>query len=362
MKFLLRSILSAACVVAAGSAALGGGAIALRPGVTVDSPRALVLSDVADLSGDAERCGQVEVIAGEVLGKGAGSRGWARVTVQDVRSALAHAGRPTGTLAFSGSECVVRVSSMTPAAAPARNEKAAPVREEEPECADLSGPDTVRARVTRAIVEALDVDAQDLRLVFDPRDAAWLGSLVGDRRIATRALSSNPASGQIAVEVSVLGEMPAAKARTVSVRASVRQHAVRLTRELARKEQVSADVLEEAEMWVTPGIARAASALSLDEAVGQLARSRLSAGQVLTREHLTTPSVVRRNELIDVWVYHGGLAVKAKAMAMKDGGIGDVIPARLDRQRAPFQVRIDGERRGTVVLDSGEPADGMVAR
>lgn len=335
------------CAVAQG---VRGADLALRPSIRLESPRAVTVGDVVEGDGVPGAIASAVVLSEEDVTAMArrGAKGVAVVRLQDVRSAISDAALPTAGLAFSGSSCVVRVDTLAPAPAAV----AARVGIGEPAPIDLSGPLTVRTRVVQALLAAVDVPETDFRVGFDARDEEFLNTPENNRSVVARPLNSPAAggtSGQVLVEARLIENGVQSAARTIPARVLVRQTVLKLTRELARRQPVPEDGIERLEQWVSPGAARGAADLTAEQAVGQLARSRLSEGTVLTQDLLVPPIVVRRNETLDVWIYKGGLAVKARATALKDGAVGDVIGARLDRQRAVFQVKIDGERRGVMV-------------
>ncbi|MFM9956706.1 MAG: flagellar basal body P-ring formation chaperone FlgA [Phycisphaerales bacterium] len=362
-----RLVRSAALILALAATTLAN-SITLRPAVTLDAARDLTISDVAHLSGDqAQTAANLTLISAEELTRRTGQSraSAAQITLTDLRAAMTRAGFPASRMAISGSSCEVRIGAAK-AVVPAPPRAATPRNNTVIASELLERPTDLRAAIARSLVDFLDMPAASLRLTFDPRDAQWIAQAAASRTVIARPLNTNPASGAIVVDVRLIeradaqapnGAQPQlggreADARTVSVKAEVLRPVLRLTCDLPRRSALGPNDFETTEQWVSPGTARASAALDPDRAVGQVARTTLAAGAILSPEVLIAPAAVRRNEYIDVWVYQGNVAVKARAMAIKEGAIGDTIPARLDRQRATFMVRLDGERRGVVVGSS----------
>lgn len=336
------------------------GTVTLLPAAFVDADRALTLADIADMSGqDALDAAEVRVLSAEDLRARMGLSGSARVSLADVRAALARSRQSVSRLAISGSACDVRVlASKDPVPAEAPR----PVRTVEagPKVASAliapTGPGGLHPAIARALVALFQVSPDQLRLTFDPRDDAFLSAAREGTSVLARPLNTSPFSGSVAVEIRLLEDGRETALKTIGVKAELLRTVARLTRTVGKRTPISESDIESIEQWVAPGAVDASGASGASDAgrmLGQLTRSRLEEGTVLTPELLVPPLAVKRNEYIEVWVYKGNLAVKARAMALKEGAVGDVIPARLDRQRAPFPVRLEGDHRAVAVGDEG---------
>lgn len=77
---------------------------------------------------------------------------------------------------------------------------------------------------------------------------------------------------------------------------------------------------------------------------GQVARTRIRAGEAIEPRDLEPRTLVRRNQVADVEVVSGSLTVRLRAKAMSDGAAGDVIECENvgSRQRFMAYVRPDG--------------------
>ena len=81
-----------------------------------------------------------------------------------------------------------------------------------------------------------------------------------------------------------------------------------------------------------------------DEVVGNLARSTIHAGQVITSRYLQPRKLVRRGKLVPVEMRAGTLLVKGHALAKMDGHAGDMITLLNPSSKREFMgvVRADG--------------------
>jgi flagella basal body P-ring formation protein FlgA len=67
-------------------------------------------------------------------------------------------------------------------------------------------------------------------------------------------------------------------------------------------------------------------------------------GTVITRRHVTPPTVVKRNQIVQVELASGGLYIQTQARAMQDGAAGDTIPlSNVDTKEMYYgTIRKDG--------------------
>lgn len=352
--FHFRGLITAAATLVAVVAARAG-TVTLLPAATLEAPRTVTLADIADLTGDdARRAAGAAVISEAELSKRLGRGGAVTLTIGDVRAALARAGTSTSRLALSGGSCDVRVlsASVKPQSPVRTSVQTAPEMQVVGTLLNDAGTPAIKRAAAESVVTFLDSQPQRVRVMFEPRDAAFLSSATGSQSVLARPLNDNPESGSVVVEVRVLEGGVQKSVTSLTVKAEVLATVLRASRDIPRKAVLAHADLEQTEHWVSPGVLRSASDLPAAQIVGQTARHRITAGSVLTRDLMSPAIAVKRNEFFDVWVYQGNLAVKARATALKDGAVGETIPARLDRQRATFQVRLEGERRGVVLNDA----------
>lgn len=355
---LLRCAATIAALALAAAPSLAG-TITLLPAITLESPRAITLADIADFTGDDARATSRAVVLSESeLASRLARSGAATLALADVRSALAKSGQSTSRLAITGGSCDIRVISAAPKLEKPTVAKPAPVVASREIASTILG-DAAAPPIKRAIAESLstflNTDPDRLRITFEPRDAAFITSDTGTKSVLARPLNQNAESGTIVVEVRLVETDAQGQPTSITIKAEVLSTVLRASRDIPRKAPIAHADLEQTEQWVSPGVDRAATDLTAAQAAGQTSRFRISNGTVITRDLISPVVSVKRNESFDVWVYQGNLAIKARATALKDGAVGETIPARLDRQRATFQVRLEGEKRGVVLNDNQPP-------
>jgi len=317
------------------------GEIALRPSARLTPGAPVTLGDVATLTGD-----DAAALAPTALDVRRGSDGAAEITVEDVRAALDAAGVNWGRLTLRGSVCAVRAAEPTPATpdAPRRARS-----RDEPAAVDLAGPPTVRTRLARLVARLYGVTPDNLRLRFDERDAEFLSTPESGRRIEIQPAATPNASRFSAVVWLYAGD-ELLGSRSVRVDVRVRRPVVVLTRALDRGDAVTPDAVRSETLWVEP--AGSAMVGAVEDAVGAVARKRLDAGAILRAEALEPPIVVRRGELVTVHCVSGGVVVKAKARAARDGRAGERLELRMDGSKKTFVARVVAPGRAVVNLDA----------
>jgi len=87
---------------------------------------------------------------------------------------------------------------------------------------------------------------------------------------------------------------------------------------------------------------------NMEDVRGKIAARTLPAGAVLKTDHLAKVEVVQRGELVTVRLNKGSLEIAMKALAMRDGAVGEYIPVQNISSRRRFSARVVGPR--TVVV------------
>ena len=112
-----------------------------------------------------------------------------------------------------------------------------------------------------------------------------------------------------------------------------------------------ADDVELTDGWFAPSIWRDAASA----AEGKAARQALVPGRPLRRGDLAEPTLVRRGAGVRVLCQLGGIAIRGRGVARKDGGRGERVGVRLAGASrdcfgvvtGPDEVRVDGEGGGS---------------
>jgi flagella basal body P-ring formation protein FlgA len=310
------------------SAAFGATSVTLRASA-VAAPGEVALGDVASVEGDDAARLRGVVVASEWPSSG-------EVTLRDVREALDEAGVNWGRVTLRGGTCRLRAGEPRLASvAPQPSEREAP----KPGVVKLDGPPSVRIKIAKVLGELYGVANEDLRLLFDDRDADILGPMAPGRRYEVVA-NSGASSERAPVTVTVFEGSRLVESRSVRADVQVRTSTLTLRRDVSRGERIEADALSAGERWISP--AGSPVVASAEEAAGMLARTRLSAGTVLRESVLERPVLIRRNELATVHCLSGSVSLRVEARAMSDGRAGDVIEFRTSRDTEPFRARVSG--------------------
>lgn len=84
--------------------------------------------------------------------------------------------------------------------------------------------------------------------------------------------------------------------------------------------------------------------LNASDAVGQVARSTIFPGQVITKRQLMARQLIKRNQVVTVEARAGGLVIRSQARALMNGSEGDFVTCMNLDSKEQFQgiVRKDG--------------------
>ena len=322
------------------------GTITLRPSVRIDADAPVTLGAIATLDGDdAEALADTPIHTDDAARRD--PAGPIEITIDDVRAALEAQRVNWGRLMLRGSICTV---SRGPAPAPrtAASQKRQPDRAE-PAPVDLAGPPTVRTRLAELLARLYGVTTDNLRVRFDERDTDFLNTPELGRRIEIQP-AATPGSSRFAATVWLYSGDTLLDARSLRMDVRLRRPVVLLTRTLDRGDAITPVDVRAETLWVEP--IGAAMLASTDAAIGSVARRRLDAGVILRTDVLASPVVVRRGELVTVHCVSGGVVVKAKARAQRDGRIDERITLKMDGSQKTFTARVVAPGRAVVNLDA----------
>ncbi|MFN0010752.1 MAG: flagellar basal body P-ring formation chaperone FlgA [Phycisphaerales bacterium] len=325
-------------------------AVVVRPAASVDPGRAVLLREIATLTGDdAARLGDVQVLVeGAARGR--------EITVASVRSALDAAGVNWGRVTLSGAACrLATVEEAAPKPAPAARKPAVVF-----EAADGIAPGTVKHAIALRLAELYGVEASSLRMAVRSsaqEDVALLnmplagGPGAGERRVEAIP-GTSAASGRVAVRVDVYEGTSVLASRTISVDVLVKRSSTLPTSALERDQPMDPGALTTEDRWLSPA---ADPPLRAEEIVGQNARRRIEPGRPITRDDVRPPVVVNRGDVVWVHVLSGSVSVKAKARALEAGRDGEDVLMQIDGSKKTFNARMSG--RGTAVMNCSGGAD-----
>lgn len=328
------------------------GSIRLRTAAAIEPGQPIRLGDVATLEGD-DALALAATMLVEDVPKASAGRAWVQLTIADVRHALDDRGARMSTLTLSGSGCTVRIAGAPPEQP---NESKPSTPSPRAESVELEGPPAVRRHAARTLAAFMNVDPADLRMLFDAADAEFLDQpRTGAARIVVQP-QSTANSGRAVLACRVLDGDRIIDSRTIRVDSEVRRQVVVVNEMVKRKDEVPSAALAEQEAWLPASSGRPIG--SIEEAAGSIARTRLEPGTILRAEHLETPIVVKRNELVSVHALRAGFEVQTRARARADARRGDLIAFRLEGSKKEFTARVEGPGVAVIDLDGAAKAVG----
>lgn len=328
------------------------GSIRLRTAAAVEPGQPIRLGDVATLEGD-NALALAAITLVEDIAKASAGRAWVQVTIADVRHALDDYGARMSALTLSGSGCTVRIAGA-PQQQPDESKPRAP--SPRAESVELDGPPTVRRHAARTLAALMNVEPADLRMLFDSADAEFLDQpRPGAARIVVQP-QSTANSGRAVLACRILDGDRIIDSRTIRVDSEARRQVVVVQEMVKRKDEVPSASLVAQEMWLPASSGRPIA--SIQDAAGSIARTRLEPGTVLRAEHLETPIVVKRNELVSVHAVRAGFEVQTRARARADARRGDLIAFRLEGSKKEFTARVEGPGVAVIDMDGAAHPDG----
>lgn len=97
------------------------------------------------------------------------------------------------------------------------------------------------------------------------------------------------------------------------------------SRPLRRDEIISADLLELAPLQQRSGEDPAKYFSDMEKLIGKQLKRSISTGLPIASEHVGAPTVIGRNEMVEVESVSGGVSVRTMARSLGSGAVGDLI-------------------------------------
>jgi flagella basal body P-ring formation protein FlgA len=234
---------------------------------------------------------------------------------------------------------------------------------DEPESAATPAPvatkgPTIRGEVLASLAERYGVAADELRATFEATDAEFLATPTSGARIVVSPASSTDAARAV-VQVRVVQGSSIKASRAIRADIELLRDVLVLRTPLKKHEAITAGVFDSERRWVAPSSGDVIA--SLDGLEGSLARTRVAVGTVLRREHLESPIIVKRNELVTIYTVSNGFEIRTKARARVDARIGDVLEFRSEGSKRSFMARIDGPGVAVAEMEA-QPTSGAERR
>lgn len=291
--FLVLSIFS---TIPAGAAALQSLTVKLRPQASIKGV-ALILADIADLSGEEES--KLEQLARTPLGSVSGVRILSRA---EVASLIRNERENLQDVILTGAD-FTRVSQTTRA----------------PQAAEISAiVKSYLASVTSWQEEEIEIhDIENLKTIAIPEDGIAL-------RVASRGV---PASFEnLLLSIEAVREGKVLKAFWIKADVRVRARVVQVVKPVGFRGVIQAGDLQEAVCEIANP--RADYFRASAEAVGLVAKRALGIGELLSRNCVDEASLVRSGETVRLLVQSGGVRMSLLVRALQSGKLGDPIKVR----------------------------------
>jgi flagella basal body P-ring formation protein FlgA len=314
--------------------------------ITPNGP--VTLAEIATVTGaEADTIGSIQILNRAV--PPSPETPWTEIDLGTVRRVLESENINMGRTVLRGTTCTARfIPTERPPAPPTAN-AALPATPSSTPPADPGQP-TIRDYIASSLGRLYRVQADDLRLSFDARDRQLLASSPGARRVSIEPTASGD-SASMTVRVWQYDGDRQARTDAVSVRVLVRREVLTASASIDRGLAIDQTLLNHAEQWLSPA---ASTPATLEEAAGRIARMRITAGQVITRELVESPFVAQKGDLIEVHCLCGNVQVKAsRARAQDKARDGEMVLLKLEGAGKTFRARMSGVGRAVLVVNDG---------
>jgi flagella basal body P-ring formation protein FlgA len=349
-RFIIRMTIVVGLALATASPTTGD---SIRLWASVRLPAgadAVRLADVAELEG-----AEAEQYADLVIAELTDDR-LLEIDIRQVRQKLEEAGVHWGRVNLSGRAVVVRPhrTAAAPAAMTAASLTAGRADDDRPSrsaaldlvAANIIEEPTVGGVIAQYMARGLDIDPQDLRIIFDGADQDLLEQSSQTYRIELKPESSL-SSDRVTFTVRLWSDGVVASSGQISLRPMVCARTAVLGRDVERGEPIGERDFTVTRQWLPP----LQAALTCDPvgAVGRLACKRLKAGETLRDKNVRRPTIIERGDRVMVRCLVGGVVISLQAEACGDGAAGEAIEFRKLGERDTFLARVTGP--GEAVLD-----------
>ncbi len=336
VKLLLILVGLIAAVLVADAAAASSIRLHDQAGAEAD---AVTLGQIAELKG-----AEAKQLAGVVVLTLSPNQNSAVFTLEQVRAALADHDVNWGRVTLRGyTRCrITRTqhdkSVRTEREPPAAVNPVAPI--------DAGDPTRLEDLIRRHLAGLLEVAADDLVVTYSERDLAKLGRTAMVGRFEIEPLN-RAILGRTTLRVRRHQGVEVTETLMLTAQVSRRMMGLVTTQELRKGQVVPAEAVALREVLVDDD--RALPLTDRAMIAGQTAAVTLGEGEVVFPRHLRAAVLVKRGEVIKVATIAGGLVVRASAVALEDGGDGDVITARNQSSRQTLSVRVTGPREAMLI-------------
>lgn len=358
---LAHAALAALALALAPAHALADSSIRLRSWARVSSDQ-ITLADVADIQGDDAPA----LMALTIDLPAPDPAGWATVDIDLIRAALK--ARPEfspSTMTLQGGRCAVRVSSAgggtevsagggagdgkpaaaahaAPAGASSRTTPAQPV---------IAREGTLRALIIQRLADLYDVSTSDLRVVITGKGELDAPPPAGHTLVIEPGASS--ASGRVPLRIDAYSADAIATSMNFTAQVEVRRRVLITCHPLARGDAFTPEQVREEPRWLSAG---APAPVTLAQLARAQARRAIAPGSVITTTDIQSPIMVRRGEETTIHVLSGGVRLKIKARALREGRQDDIVPFRMDGSKRTLDAKVSARGEAVKVVGGDQDA------
>lgn len=328
--------------------------VTLNTSARVKADAALKLSDVAIVAGDdAKAIGGISLFE-NAAAQCKGGNSWFDLSVADVRTALDSSGANLGRTTLRGSTCVVRfggAGGMGGAAGskdvqtPLAKKRTSGLNE--PTTVNVSEPSTIRTIIALTLARFLGVNADSVKLGFDPKDESLLLRPTAGKRVDVQPAAATT-NELMPVRVYTYSGDQLLSSDTISIKVVVRRTVLTAAQAIERKGTIEASMLTTGQAWVSPN---ATITCTMEQALGAMARNKIPAGQPIVAKLIDTPLLIHRGDTVEIHCLSGSVTLKAsRARALGAGREGEYVAFQLVGSKKTFTARVSGRGRAIIVV------------
>jgi len=347
--------------------------VCLRPTAVVTGPR-VRLADVADVTGtgaaDAGRwvvatappAGGTRILAMKVIQRALADRG---INLADWRfhgASRCHISRPA-TVPSPAHKTLCANDRNTDGLKGASGFAKLVASGDEARAAggDPAGPDTLEATLRRHLAERLADLGGEPVIQFSPmiRQALALSAPTYRFEITNR---NNRRLGLVSLEVQVYEQGRRHGTLSVLAQVSLRKRVAVAARPINRRQTIKAADLKMVERLYDRADRAAAGVSDASLLVGRRARRFITPDEPISLQDVEAVPLVKRNELVTVWVRRGGIVIKAVGKATRDAGLGEIVLLKNEMSGQTFAARVTGPRTAELAALSASEGGVRVAQ
>lgn len=210
---------------------------------------------------------------------------------------------------------------------------------------------SVRSLVAERLVEALNVNPDDLHLNFDARDDAILDT---DTTGLMAVLAPTGTGDTMPLRLRLYRGDEVLHDGSIRVGVTIRRQALLAQSAIPRGTAISAGMFKSTERWLPPSITVA----RIEDAQSSVARQRIAVGEILRADHIQAPIIVRKGDLVSVDVLSGFVRIQQQMRTLDEGRAGDTVRMQIAGSKGTLLARLNGPGRAVAILKYSSPING----